>query len=61
VCQAGTGSLWRSRSNNSCLPIICEYPGFRILYHVLIVVSERYGESLCLATMPSMSRSRTRL
>src|SRR5437660_7243590 len=34
-CQPATGSLCRSRSNNSSLPSFCEYSRFRILNHVL--------------------------
>src|SRR5205823_12765879 len=35
TCQPATGSLCRSRSNNSSLPSFCEYSRFRILNHVL--------------------------
>src|SRR5438128_9970530 len=29
-CQPATGSLWRSRSNNSSLPSRCEYSRFNL-------------------------------
>lgn len=42
-CQPATGSLWRSRSNNSSRPFICEYSGFLILNHVVRSRPRRTG------------------
>src|SRR5438094_6707760 len=54
-CQPATGSLCRSRSNNSSLPSFCEYSRFKILNHVLCSRSATWGADFCLATMPSKS------
>src|SRR5439155_11252194 len=52
-CQPGTGSLCRSRSNNSSLPSFCEYSRFTILNHVLCSRSATWGADFCLAMFGS--------